>query len=115
MDLFSLQNLHNLEFSYTKRLRRSAQVNASWNAFWLAEEDTDAWYNAGLAPIRTATMDVDAYVGNELDITVSAPFFSGRISLLAGASIFLAGPYLKDFGLAEDAHFFYVGATYTIH
>ena len=115
MDLFSLQNVHNLELSYTKQLRSGAQVNASWNAFWLAEEDTDAWYNAGLAPIRIATTDVDSYVGTELDITVRAPLFSGRVSLLVGVSVFLAGSYLEDFGLVKDAHFYYVSATYTIH
>ncbi len=115
MDLFSLQNIHNVELSYTKRLGRGVQVYASWNAFWLAEEDTDAWYNAGLAPIRIATTDVDTYVGNEFDITVRAPLFSGRVSLLAGVSAFLAGSYLEDFGLVEDAYFYYVSATYTIH
>ena len=91
------------------------QVNAIWNAFWLAEEDTDAWYNAGLAPIRIATTDVDAYVGNEIDIIVRAQLFSGRVSLLAGVSAFLAGSYLEDFDLVEDAYFYYVSATYTIH
>lgn len=115
MDLFSLQNVHNLELSYTKRLGRGVQVYASWNAFWLAEEDTDAWYSAGLAPIRTATVDVDAYVGNEFDITVRAPLFSKRVSLLVGASAFLAASYLEDFGHDEDAYFYYVSATYTIH
>ena len=115
MDLFSLQNVHNLELSYTKRLKRGVQVYANWNAFWLVEEDTDAWYNAGLAPIRIATTNVDAYVGNELDITVRAPLFSGRVSLLVGVSAFLAGSYLEDFGLVKDAHFYYVSATYKIH
>jgi hypothetical protein len=115
MDLFSLQNVHNLELSYTKRLGKGVQVNAIWNAFWLAEEDTDAWYNAGSVPIRKATTDVDAYVGNELDIIVRAPLFSGRVSLLAGVSVFLAGSYLEDFDLVEDAYFYYVSATYTIH
>ncbi len=115
MDLFSLQNIHNLELSYTKRLGRGAQVYASWNALWLAEEDTDAWYNAGLAPIRTATTDVHAFVGNEFDITLSASLFSGRVSLLVGVSAYLAGSYLEDFGLVEDAYFFYVSTTYTIH
>ncbi len=115
MDLFSLQNLHNLELSYTKRLGRGVQVYAGWTAFWLAEEDTDAWYSAGLAPIRIATTDVDAYVSNEFDITVRAPLFSGRVNLLAGMSAFLAGSYLEDFDLVEDAYFYYVSATYTIH
>lgn len=115
MDLFSLQNVHNLELSYTKRLGKGVQVIAIWNAFWLAEEDTDAWYNAGSVPIRKATTDVDAYVGNELDIILRAPLFSGRISMLAGVSAFLAGSYLEDFDLVEDAYFFYVSATYTIH
>ncbi len=51
----------------------------------------------------------------ELDITVRASLFSGRVSLLVGVSAFLAGSYLEDFGLVKDAHFYYVGATYTIH
>ena len=78
-------------------------------------EITDAWYSAGLAPIRIATTDVNAFVGNEFDITVRAPLFSGRISMLAGVSAFLAGSYLEDFDLVEDAYFFCVSATYTIH
>jgi hypothetical protein len=115
MDLFSLQNVHNLELSYTKRLAKGVQIYASWNAFRLAEEDTDAWYNAGSVPIRIATTDVDPYVGNEIDINVRAPLFSRRVSLLAGVSAFFAGSYLEDFDLVKDAYFFYVSATYTIH
>jgi hypothetical protein len=115
MDLFSLQNVHNLELSYTKRIGRGAQIHAIWNAFWLAEQNTDAWYNAGSVPIRIATTDADAFVGNELDIIVRAPLFSGRVSLLAGMSVFFAGAYLEDFDLVQDAYFFYVSATYTIH
>ncbi len=115
MDLFSLQNVHNLEPSYTKRFERGVQVYAIWNAFWLAEQNTDAWYNAGLVPIRIATTDVDPYVGNELDINVRAPLFSGRVGLLAGVGIFFAGSYLEDFDLVKDAYFFYISATYTIH
>ncbi|MCH7822825.1 MAG: alginate export family protein [Proteobacteria bacterium] len=115
MDLFSLQNIHNLELSYTKNFGKGMQINAIWNAFWLAEEDTDAWYNAGSVPIRIATTDVDPYVGNELDINVRAPLFSGRLNLLAGVSTFLAGSYLEDFNLTNDAFFYYISATYTIH
>jgi hypothetical protein len=106
MDLFSLQNVHNLELSYTKRLGRGVQVRAIWNGFWLAEQNTDAWYNAGSVPIRIATTDVDPYVGNELDILVWAPLFSGRVGLLAGVSVFFAGSYLEDFDLVKDAYFF---------
>lgn len=114
MDLFSLQNVHNLELSYTKQLGKGVQIYASWNAFWLAEQNTDAWYNAGSVPIRIATTDVDAFVGNEFDFNVLVPFFSGRVNMLAGVSTFLAGPYIEDFDLTEDAYFYYLSATYTI-
>jgi hypothetical protein len=119
MDFFSLQNAHNLALSYTKQLGGGVELYGSWNAFWLDKEGTDSWYHAGRGPLRTATGNVDSYVGSELDITLKAPVFSGRVNLFAGLGQFFPGSYLDAFdldasNLDKRARFFFVSATYKI-
>ena len=53
-------------------------------------------------------------MGSELDITVRALLFSGRVNLFAGVSAFFTGSYLDDFNLDKNAHFYFVSATYKI-
>ena len=115
MDFFSLQNVQNLELRYSKQVERGTRIYIGWNTFWLSEEDTDAWYHAGLAPVRVATKNVSPYVGKEIDVALQVPLFSGRLALLTGVSAFFAGSYLKDLELNKNALFYYVNMTYTIH
>ena len=66
MDLFSLQNVQNLELTYARELFERIRLRLDWQSFWLNEEDTDAWYHAGLQSLRRAGSDVDSYVGSGL-------------------------------------------------
>jgi len=106
MDLFALQNLENIELSVTRRLTERAEIFVSLNDFRLAEGQ-DAWYSAGLAPIRLAVDDINPHVGQELDVTLQMPFWSGRARFAAGVSVFHGGSYLRSFDLHEDALFFH--------
>ena len=113
MDLFSLQNVHNLELTYARPLFERTRLQLGWQSFWLNEEDTDAWYNAGLRPVRQAAGDVDSYVGSELDVTVAMPLAAEGLTLVAGVSRLFGGDYLSDTGPAGDASFFFLQLSYT--
>lgn len=110
MDLFSLQNLHNAEASLSGEPAPDLAVKLAWDAFWLAQEDEDAWYNAALGVVRSATGDADPYVGSELDLTVSRPLLGGRMVLELGYGHFFAGAFVDDTGRSEDADFLYLQA-----
>ena len=113
MDFFSLQNVHNLELTYTRTLAERLRLRLAWQSFWLNEEDADAWYNAAQQPVRRAGSDVDSFVGSELDVTVSVPLGSERLTLVAGVSRFFGGRYLRDTGSDGDATFFFLQLSYT--
>ncbi len=113
MDLFSLQNLHNLELTYARPLFERTRLRLDWQSFWLNEEDTDAWYNVGLWPVRRAASDVDSYIGSELDVMVTMPLAAEGLTLLAGVSRFFGGRYLRETGPAGDASFFFLQLSYT--
>ncbi|MCY7294627.1 alginate export family protein [Alteromonas sp. a30] len=114
MDLFSLQNTHNLELVYTRpELAGSkAKLRVALQNFWL-DDTNDAWYNAGLgantARLNAALQnDADSYVGSEIDVTVSMPV--AGIKFLAGYSHFFAGSYAEDTGNDANAHFLFLQA-----
>ncbi len=113
MDLFSLQNVHNLELTFARTLNERVNFRVGWESFWLNEEDTDAWYNAGLRVVRRPQTDVDNYVGSELDVTVMMSLVPGRLALAAGVSRFFGGRYLRETGLAGDADFFFLQLSWT--
>lgn len=113
MDLFSLQNVQNLELTYARELFERIRLRLGWQSFWLNEEDTDAWYNAGLQPLRRAGSDVDSYVGSELDLTASMPLVAEGLTLVVGVSRFFGGRYLRDTGPDGDASFFFLQLSYT--
>lgn len=112
MDLFSLQNIHNLEFTYVrpKLFGSKAKLRVAWQHFWL-DDTNDAWYNAGLrgntARLNNAIANgADSNVGNEIDLTVSAPVLG--VSVAAGYSHFIAGDYTDDTGNGSNAHFLFL-------
>jgi hypothetical protein len=113
MDLFSLQNMHNLELIYARTLGERVRLQVGWQSFWLNEEDTDAWYGASLAPLRRADAPVSSHVGNELDITASVPLAGERFTLVVGVSRFFGGHYLRDTGPDGDANFFFLQLSYS--
>lgn len=108
MDLFSLQNMHNLEATYSERIFGKLNVRAALQNFWIDEEDSDAWYNAGLRPIRRATGNVDSYAGSEIDLTVSTSLPNNKIQVLMGYSHFFAGDYATDTGPSNNASWYFL-------
>lgn len=108
MDLFSLQNIHNLEATYSEKVLGKYSFRAAVQGFWIAEEDSDAWYNAGLRPIRRAGTDVSSYAGSEVDLTLSTSVFDNRLQLLMGYSHFFAGNYLDDTGSSNNASWYFL-------
>ncbi len=112
MDLFSLQNIHNLELTYVRPqlLGSNAKLRIAWHQFWL-DNTNDAWYNAGLAgngARRTNAIALGAnnHVGNELDTTLAMPV--AGVHVVAGFSYFFAGDYASDTGSGSDAHFLFL-------
>jgi len=111
MDYFALQNLRNLELSYKVKTPHGVLLRIAYQAFWLLEPETDAWYVATGAPTRLATGPAASAVGSEVDITLVYNLKKPHVGLLAGYSHFLPGQYVEDTGLTglnEAADFFYL-------
>jgi hypothetical protein len=115
MDVFSWQNMHNLEVSLKAQPVKGVTLKAEYHAFWLASTD-DVWYRANgvtaVRPLSPAAQASDSYAGSEIDFlaqwTVNKHF-----AVEAGYSHFFAGDYLEDTGASDDADFAYVQATIT--
>jgi hypothetical protein len=110
MDLMSFRNMHNLEFT-AQTTWQNIVVRLGYHWLWLAEEDTDAWYNAGGRQIRNAAgtgLNPDPFLGQEVDLKVTYALWNGRVKLEAGYSHFFHGDYLKDFNIGKDADFAYL-------
>lgn len=108
MDFFALQNLHNIELTVEATFIDKLKARVAYQGFWLAEEDDDAWYNAGAGVIRNAGgANVDPYVGSEIDITLTYPF-NKHVNAQLGYGHFFTGSYVSDTGPSEDADFVYL-------
>jgi len=112
MDLFSLQNIHNVEFTWTqpKPFGIDTNLRIAWQMFWL-DNTRDAWYNAGLRPNlsrlnNALSTGADTHVGNELDITLKGTIQG--VSYRAGYSYFFSEDYTQDTGNSEDAQFWFL-------
>ncbi len=108
MDLFALQNLHNVEVAVTAKPSSAIRGRVAYHVFWLHQENSDSWYDASARSLRTAATNVDSHVGSELDVTVQISFSGGRIGLLAGYAHFFPGGYVDDTGSSSDADFAFV-------
>jgi hypothetical protein len=115
MDVFSWQNMHDLEVNLRVQPIKSLTVRADYHAFFLASTD-DVWYRAnGVTPVRPLTplaRDAGHYAGSEIDVLVTWSA-NKRLTIEAGYSHFFAGSYLGDTGASDDADFVYVQATLT--
>ena len=106
MDLFSLQNMHNIEAT-AQTLWHGARLRLAYQAFWIDEPEADAWYNAGAGVVRPAfRADPRSFVGSEVDLTVSRSF--GKSAVEIGISHLFPGGYLEDTGSSGAANFAYV-------
>lgn len=110
MDLFSLQNIHNLELVSKTKIHDQLSVRIAYQSFWLAEPETDAWYNAAVGVIRQAESDVSSHVGQEIDLTFMWKAIPDRINVNLGYSHLFAGNYIEETQIAsvKDADFVFI-------
>jgi hypothetical protein len=112
MDLFSWQNMHDLEVNFKVSPIRQVTLRADYHAFWL-ETTEDAWYRANGAtmvrPLNAAARSASNYAGSEVDFLVTW-VVNKHLQLEGGYSHFFAGEYLADTGPSDDADFGYVVA-----
>jgi len=101
MDFFSLQNMRNAELVAKTKLSANLVLRSAWQGFWLVEEDTDAWYNAGAKAVRTATTDVSPDVGQEIDLTLIYKVSDMKMKVVGGYSRFFSGDYIKETGVSS--------------
>jgi len=115
MDVFSWQNMHDIEFNLRVQPVRSVTIRADYHAFFLASTD-DVWYRANgvtaVRPLTPAAQAADSYAGSEVDVLVTWAV-NKYFTVEAGYSHFFAGEYLEDTGASDDADFAYVQATLT--
>ena len=114
MDLFSWQNMHDLEFNLRVQPIKPVTIRADYHAFFLANTN-DVWYRANgvtaVRPLTPAARAADNYAGSEVDVLVTWAV-NKNVVLEAGYSHFFAGNYLADTGPSDDADFGYVQATF---
>jgi len=113
MDVFSWQNLHDLEVNFKVQPIKPLTLRADFHAFFLASTD-DVWYRANgstaVRPLNAAARNADSYAGAEIDV-LAVWAVHKNFSVEAGYSHFFAGTYLEDTGASSDADFGYVQAT----
>jgi hypothetical protein len=110
MDVFSWQNMQDLEISFKCSPTKKLTAKAEFHAFWLASTD-DSWYRAnGIAtvrPLSPVARGASDSVGYEADVTLTYTV-SKNLSFEGGYSHFFAGDYLSDTGASDDADFVYL-------
>ncbi len=117
MDLFSLQNIRNLELTAKTKLLQKATIRLAMQNFWLADAENDVWYNAGLGKINRPDVQkgISSHVGTEIDVTVKYPLINKRLVLVGGYSVLIAGDYIKESGQnSENADFMFIQAKYSL-
>jgi hypothetical protein len=124
MDLFSLQNVHDVRLIYQVKPHPRASFALEGHAFWLADTH-DSFYTAAGTPRGGAgstagtgygvNPDYQNFVGTEIDL-VAGFALSRQAQLEAGIGHFFAGNYIESslsapgYG-AEDANFVYLQMT----
>ncbi len=115
MDLFSLQNIHNLEFTVKTKLFDRLGLRLAWQSFWLVDAENDSWFNAGLGIVRGPTLtEVDSHVANEIDATVKYSFPKIKLTLIGNYSYLMTGKYIEQTGNSVNPSFMFVAVKYTL-
>lgn len=112
MDLFAWRNMRNAELNLRATPFERMTAEAAVHVFWLAEPNSDHWYNAAGRPVRFAQAGAASYVGTELDLKLNYRFCE-FFSIEGGYSRFFAGEFIKNTGDAKDANWGYVMTTMT--
>lgn len=91
--------------TFKTKLAKKLALRIAYQNFWLAQASSDAWYNAGLKPVRNANgQDVGSHVAGEIDLTLKYPLTS-RMVLVGGYSHLFAGAYISDTGTSVNLNF----------
>jgi hypothetical protein len=111
MDRVGLQNLNNYQFQVSLKPNKKLKLQSDLHLIYV-DTPKDSFYNAARGVQRTATgTDVNAHVGNEVDLTGNYKVCE-YADLLVGYSHFFAGKYLRETGANDDGDFFYVETTF---
>ncbi|HLD69293.1 MAG TPA: alginate export family protein [Candidatus Omnitrophota bacterium] len=108
MDLMSLQNINDYRTTMSVKPNKKLKLQSDLHLLYL-DTPKDSLYSAARTVTRTSvagSSDVNAHVGNEVDLTADYKF-NNNINFGVGYSHLFAGGYLKDTGANNDADFFY--------
>ncbi|MDQ6986894.1 MAG: alginate export family protein [Mariprofundaceae bacterium] len=108
MDFFSLQNMRNAEAVLRWHANENSMFRLAYQGFWLAQAGSDAWYNAGGGVVRNVANPSSAYVGSEIDATLSTKIKQWSVNFLLGYSHFFAGGYVRSSSPSADADFIFL-------
>ena len=110
MDLFSWQNMHDLEVNLKVSPIRALTLRAEYHAFWLQTTE-DFWYRANgtttVRPLNAAARNAGNYVGSEVDLLATWNV-TRNLQVEGGYSHFFTGEYVAATGPSDDADFGYL-------
>lgn len=102
MDIIGRQNIEDVNFLFTLQPTDKVKLLAWYHIFHL-DEDRDALYNVGGAPIyQDPTGAAGSDIGQELDLTISWSV-TPRVNLLFGYSHFWTGDYFDSATIQSGA------------
>ncbi len=109
LDIFAWRNGHDLIAKISAQPNEDLWIEAAFHYF-LLDSDTDSWYNAAGAPIRTVGGGVSNSVGAEIDLHAKYTL-NPATKLWIGYSHFFAGNYVEDTGDSPDMDWVYFQMT----
>lgn len=114
MDLFSLQNIHNLELTANMNVAKIFSFRLAFQSFWLHQNDTDAWYNAGLGVVRNSAVADESHIANEIDFTVKSVVKKYNLVIIVGYSHLFSGKYIEQTGNSKNPSFMFLMAKFSL-
>lgn len=105
MDFFSLRNMDNIKLGCDVKPHARIKFSTDYHWFFL-DTNGSAWFNAGQGVIRPARSGASTTVGQEADLLATWKM-TDHLSFMTGYSHFHAGPFARDTGAHDNAHFFY--------
>jgi len=111
LDLAGLRNLTHLELNLSATPHPTLRVVVKHHWLFL-DSNKSAWYNAGQGVIRPATPGASQTIGQETDVTATLKA-SDHLQWLIGYSQFHPGPFVRDSGADDAAHFVYMQSVLT--
>lgn len=112
LDQIGRQNIIAQNVNLTLKPYEALLTRLAWHTFWL-DEQRDALYNAGGAPVRRrpGRPRADSHVGHELDVRFDWTL-DPHATFTVGYSHLWTGDFLKETGPARDPDFFYIMYNY---